>query len=349
MKTNLVTLFSLVKPFGLLAVASYCLVVTKVTAKDDVYSWSEAQSLTTPIQEIYPAVFNEEIYVSGGFVPSHKPVFVGLSPSKQTFIFNAESQQWRQGPQLPQARHHLGLVSNSSYLYGVGGFYGQKGKGWQIKNTVYRLGKTSNKWLAGPELPIPLAESVYVSVGNNIHVIGGKTISPETGKHIEIKMHYILLDNKRWVEAAKPSIARNSATSAVLDNKIYVIGGRKTGVQSGNKQFAEVYDVKKDKWTAIQPFPVALAGMSASPLNGKIIVSGGEAFGPNGNWKKGKAYNQVWSYDPKTDLWSEISAMPSARHGHGSVALNNKVYIMGGAAKVGPQETLATTLILTKD
>jgi len=41
--------------------------------------------------------------------------------------------------------------------------------------------------------------------------------------------------------------------------------------------------------------------------------------------------------------------MPSARHGHGSVTLNNKVYIIGGAAKVGPQETLATTLILAKD
>ncbi|WP_299494364.1 kelch repeat-containing protein [uncultured Shewanella sp.] len=343
MKTNLIKLF------GLLSLASLSVVHTKAQTIDNLYNWSEAPSISTPIQEIYPAIYNEEIYISGGYVPSQKPVFFGLSPTRLTFIFNLGSQQWRKGPQLPEERHHLGLVSNSDYLYGVGGFYGQQGKAWQIQNTVYRLDITSNTWQKGPELPIPLAESVYVSVGNNIHVIGGKTISPETGKHADTKKHYVLVDNTRWVEATEPSIVRSSAASAVLDNKIYVIGGRESGVQSSNKQFAEVYDVKKDKWTAIKPFPVALAGMSASVLNGKIIVSGGEAFGPNGNWREGKASNQVWAFDPATENWSEISTMPSARHGHGSVTLNNKIYIMGGAAKVGPQDTLATTLILAKD
>ncbi|GLR70499.1 Kelch repeat-containing protein [Agaribacter marinus] len=343
MKTNLIKLI------GALSLVSFSVIHTKAQTIDNIYNWSEAPSIKTPIQEIYPAIFNKEIYISGGFVPSNTPIFFGLSPSKLTFIFNTESQQWREGAKLPEERHHLGLVSNSTYLYGIGGFYGQKGKAWQIKNTVYRLDKTANTWLNGPKLPIPLAESVYASVGNNIHVIGGKTLSPETGKHVDTKKHYILLDNKQWVEAAQPSIVRNSAASAVLNNKIYVIGGRQAGVQSGNKQFAEVYDIESDKWTAIQPLPVALAGMSASTLNGKIIVAGGEAFGPNGNWKEGKAYNQVWAFDPETDKWSEILTMPSARHGHGSVTLNNKLYIMGGAAKVGPQETLATTLILVKD
>ncbi|MBV1910251.1 MAG: hypothetical protein KUG78_13190, partial [Kangiellaceae bacterium] len=124
---------------------------------------------------------------------------------------------------------------------------------------------------------------------------------------------------------------------------------RESGKQLGNKQLAEVYDVEEDKWTSIQPFPVALAGMSASVLHGKLIVSGGEAFGPKGNWKTGKAYDHVWSYDPKTDQWREILSMPTARHGHGSVVLNNKLYIIGGASKVGPQITLATSLILTYD
>ncbi|WDE06652.1 hypothetical protein SG34_007025 [Thalassomonas viridans] len=325
---------------------------TDVQAKQSSYSWASEQSLATPIQEIYPSVFDNEIYVTGGFVPAENPVFFGLSPSLETFIFNPKTKLWRPGTQLPQARHHLGLVSNSKYLYGIGGFAGEKGKAWQIKDTVYRMPKNSDKWSPGPKLPVPLAESVYASVNNNIHVIGGKTISEKTGRNVDTNKHFVLVDNKRWVEAAPPSIVRNSAASAVLAGKIYVFGGRTAGAKPDtkpdNKQFAEVYDVSLDKWHPIKPLPVASAGLSAAVLNGKIIVTGGEAFGPNGNWKTGKAYSQAWSYDPATDAWTEISSMPSARHGHGAVSLNNKVYIIGGAAKVGPQETLASTIVLTE-
>ena len=343
------TLCQTAKFFGLFIIYFLGLFIGNAYAKQDIYSWSEVQSLAIPTQEIYPSVFNDEIYVTGGFVPSAEPIFFGLSPTKKMFIFNPKTKVWRQGAQLPEARHHLGLVSNSKYLYGIGGFDGEKGKAWQIKDSVYRLDKDGNTWLQGPKLPVPLAESVYVSVGNNIHVIGGKTISLETGRNVDINQHFILVDNEHWVRAKPASVFRNSAASAVLDNKIYVVGGRVGGAKSANKKFAEVYDVLLDKWSQIKPLPVALAGLSASVLNNKIIVTGGEEFGPNGNWKTGKAYAQAWSYDPVTNEWAEILAMPSARHGHGAVALNNKVYIIGGAAKVGPQETLSSTIVLTEN
>jgi len=334
---------------GLLTLCASGLCATKAHAKQSVYNWSAQQALTTATQEIYPSVFNNEIYVAGGFIPGKNPIFFGLSPSSETFIFNPEKNIWRQGTPFPKTRHHLGLVSNAKYLYGIGGFMGEKGKAWQIQDTVYRLEKNSQTWLPAPKLPVPLAESVYASVNNNIHVIGGKTISEETGRNVDTNKHYVLIDNKRWVEAAPPTVVRNSAASAVLAGKIYVFGGRAAGANAGNKSFAEVYDVSHDKWTPIKPLPVAVAGLSAAVLGEKIIVTGGEAFGPNGNWKTGKAYNQAWSYDPATDLWTEIAAMPSARHGHGAVSLNDKVYVIGGAAKVGPQETLASTIVLTKN
>ena len=154
------------------------------------------------------------------------------------------------------------------------------------------------------------------------------------------------MDNEHWEKAAPPTISRNSAACAVLDNKIFVVGGRAYGENPINKSLSEVYDSKSDRWDRIKPLPIAVAGLAAVALDGKIVVFGGEAFGSNGDWKTGKAFNNVWSYDPAIDEWQEELPMPQPRHGHGAVSLNDKMYIIGGGSKVGPQGTLPSLLTL---
>jgi N-acetylneuraminic acid mutarotase len=312
------------------------------------YDWSIGPELEMPIQEIYPTVFGGEIFVGGGFVPDVNAIFYGLSPTTKIFIYNPITQNWRTGSTLPEARHHLGMVSNSKYLYGIGGFYGAKGNAWQIKETVFRLTTKNSEWVAGPSLPIPMAESTYASIRENIHVVGGKTLDLNSNKNVDVANHFMLVDNEKWETAAPSSVSRNSAASAVLNEKLFVIGGRKSGKLSKNLGHAEVYNENTDKWESIAPLPVSLAGIAATVLNGKIVVTGGEAFGPNGNWKTGRASQQVWCYDPIRDSWKREGDMPEARHGHGSVTIDDAMYIIGGGSKVGPQGTVASLLVLKK-
>ena len=322
--------------------------VVTVQAKSIEYKWSTGHAMPTAMQEIYPAVFNGKIYVGGGFIAGGEGTFFGLSPSRRVFIFNPDHSAWNETAKLPEARHHLGLVSNTQYLYGIGGFSGKKGKVWQIQDSVYRLAEKEDRWLSGPELPLPLASSVYASVNNNIHIIGGKTRNDIIGKNVDTDKHYILKENEQWVEMASATIKRNSAASAVIGDRIYVIGGRTSGPNFKNLSFAEFYDVERNSWTQISPLPVVLAGLSATALNGKVFVFGGEAFSETGKWQSGKAYNQVWVYSPDKNAWDKVSDMPTPRHGHGSITLDGKVYVIGGAEKVGPQQTLASTIILTE-
>jgi len=308
--------------------------------------WSLGPNLETPIQEIYPTVFRGEIYVSGGFVPSNNAIFFGLAPTNRVFIYSPQNRSWRRGAELPEVRHHLGMVSNSQYIYGIGGFYGDTGNAWQAKDTVYRATSGNQPWQPGPSLPFPMAESVYAPHKENIHVIGGKTLDKTKKQNIDTDNHFVLVNNENWEKAAPATVVRNSAASAVLDGKVYVVGGRQSGRLARNLQYAEVYDEKNDRWQSIRPLPKALAGITAVSLNGKIVVTGGEAFGPNGNWRTGKALDNIWSYDPATDLWTEKARMPQPRHGHGAVIIDNKIYLVGGASKVGPQKTLSSLLII---
>ena len=55
----------------------------------------------------------------------------------------------------------------------------------------------------------------------------------------------------KWTEKAPmPTTAREHLTSAVVDGKLYVIGGRSNGM-SYNVDANEVYDPKTDKWTIL--------------------------------------------------------------------------------------------------
>ncbi|QFT56705.1 kelch repeat-containing protein [Microbulbifer sp. THAF38] len=310
--------------------------------------FTDLPSLEIPIQEIYPSVFAGEIYISGGFIPSSTPTFYGLAPTDSTHIFSPKTHTWRSGPALPKATHHLGMAANSKYLYGIGGFHGQKSNAWQAKSTVYKLSKNDNAWTSAPSLPIPIAEGIYSNSSKGIHVIGGKTPNSHQ-RNIDSNNHYILTNNTDWEAAAPATINRNSASGTTMGNRIYVIGGRQAGnttKRARNLTYGEVYDPSLNKWEKIRPLPQALAGLSAAPLNGKIIVTGGEAFGPNGYWKTGTAFNAVWVYNPISDQWNKESDLPTARHGHGAVTIEDTIYIMGGAAKVGPQETLASFIKL---
>ena len=84
--------------------------------------------------------------------------------------------------------------------------------------------------------------------------------------------------------------------------------------------------------------PAARSFFSASTISNKIYYFGGniDAFGKN----------DLYSYDPSgSGAWANLSTPtsgtpPTARFGHTSVAIDNKLYIFAGAADPGEQNSL---------
>ena len=311
-------------------------------------SWQAAPNLPIAMQEIYPAVFLDRIFVGGGFTPSESGGFYGLGPTNRIYLLNPAENAWQRGPDIPSPRHHLGMVSNIHYVYAIGGFTGSKKDIWQPQKTVYRLDGRKKRWSSAASLPIPLAESSYANVGKNIHVIGGKTRTRGSTENDDTNAHYVLVNNAYWRKAPVAPTARSSAASAVVDDKIYIIGGRTGGDDSQNLNIVEMYDTQSKTWQSLSPLPISAAGLAASVIDGKIIVSGGEALSNKSNWQAGEVFDSVFQYDPSTDEWQMLSALPAPRHGHGTVSLNDMIYIIGGAAKVGPQETLTSVVSTSK-
>ena len=93
-------------------------------------------------------------------------------------------------------------------------------------------------------------------------------------------------------------------TSAVVDDKIYCIGGTTFDGSASNS--IEVYDPKTDTWEIKTPMPTSRHSLTSAVVDGKIYCIGG--YG-------GSNRNIVEVYNPKTDSWETKSPMKMSRKG----------------------------------
>ncbi len=116
-------------------------------------------------------------------------------------------------------------------------------------------------------------------------------------------------------------------TTAVLDNKIHLIGGVHGSDWTDPANFHQVYDPATDTWSQWAPVPDPCGGLGwpmSTAYGGKIYLFGGGS-GPG---LEGSA--RVWVYDPATDAWTRASDMPVERINGAAVTAGDYIYIFGG-------------------
>ncbi len=121
--------------------------------------------------------------------------------------------------------------------------------------------------------------------------------------------------------------ARAGAASAVVDDAIFVIGGRTaTGgpCSGGELSVVERYDIVTDTWSTVAPLPGLRSDLAAVSHGGKIFVFGGcDTSGVTG---------EVDKYDPETDTWTTgLAAMPTPRASLVAGKVGDTVFAIGGS------------------
>lgn len=327
-------------------------------ADQSVGVWTERAPMPFPIQEIYPSRFWRAQPGGNSLKPNLKGVLVnaGGLTNADGFAFNVTdlvtvydpiSNEWGWGPTLPEPRHHIALVFHNGFLYAINGYRRDARGGWQMQASLWRIDDLSAEgWTSLTPPPAPQAESVAASIGGRIHLVGGRSPAGSQnlhwGDHIDTDLHWAYdAGAGRWESRAPLPTPRNSAAGAVVDGLLFVIGGRT--VSDGNTPVCEVYEPVSDRWQAAAPIPAPTretaphgqSGLAAAVWNGKIYVFGGEWSAPTTSG----VYADAWEYNPRTDKWRAIAAMPRPRHGLGAVALADGIYVCGGAAGPGDKGT----------
>jgi N-acetylneuraminic acid mutarotase len=298
-------------------------------------TWTSQPPLPFAVQEIYPAGHKGRIHIAGGLLGEGGRV-VGVSDRHIAYDRGASVTL----ASLPALRHHPHAVDHNGRLYLLGGFGTNPGAvNWIMSTDTLRYDDAANSWSALTPSPEPHAEVVATSLGDNIHVVGGRrpkgAANLAYGDHEDVTRHLVYDPGaNRWSKAAPALSARNSAAGAVINGLWHVAGGR--SVSSGPSDAHEVYDPKEDRWRNAAPMPKGsgAGGNAAGQILGQFYVFGGEYF-DNG----GRVHPEVWRYDPKSDTWASAPPMPTPRHGLGAVTLGDEIWLVGGAKRPSGNDT----------
>jgi hypothetical protein len=295
--------------------------------------WEGRPPLPFAVQEIYPAVLDGQIHVAGGFLLGGGAGGRGLGPTARHVAYNPATGSAAELGALPQPRHHPHLVAHGGRLYALGGFGAEPGAVWRMSDETLVYEPAAGSWTALAAAPGPHGEVVAASLGERIHLVGGRAPRGEAngqyGDHGDVDRHWVFDPAAGvWETAAPARTARNSAAGAVIDGRLFVVGGRRVG--EGNVTPTEVYDPAEDRWRAAAPMPQGQGGLAAAVLDGALYAFGGEQLG-----EPRVVYPEVWRYDPAADAWSAAPALPTPRHGLGAVTVGEAIYVVGGAREVG--------------
>jgi N-acetylneuraminic acid mutarotase len=124
-----------------------------------------------------------------------------------------------------------------------------------------------------------------------------------------------------WATKAPMPAARLGAGAAVINGKLYVVGG-----EQNPQKFAtlQVYDPATDTWATKASMPTPRSGPGVVAIDGQLYVAGGCLGGC------APATGVLEVYDPATDTWTTKAPLPTARGGAGVAVVNGLFYVMGG-------------------
>jgi hypothetical protein len=136
-------------------------------------------------------------------------------------------------------------------------------------------------------------------------------------------------DSPGWALLAPMPEARGETTTAVLDDRLYVVGGL-SGLVARASDAVSVYDPLTNAWTDGPALPEPRHHAGASALDGAVWLAGGA---PSvGQWS---AETNLWRLDAGASEWADATPMPEGRYGHRLVALDGRLWVVGGVGGSG--------------
>src|SRR4051812_13361902 len=155
-------------------------------AARDGYAWSKVdQRPALERSEVAGAAVGDDIYVIGGFTPSHRTTSV---------VERYHGGKWTRVRPLPAPLNHAAAVGYQGHVYVVGGFAGRTGLTEPVK-TLYRYDPHEDRWAQLPDMPTARAALAVGALRGRLYAVGGAA----RGKQIATLEMYDI-SRRRWSE-----------------------------------------------------------------------------------------------------------------------------------------------------
>jgi N-acetylneuraminic acid mutarotase len=176
-----------------------------------------------------------------------------------------------------------------------------------------------SKWVEGAPMRVARSEHPAVVLEGKIAVLGGlvETGVGQTGVSASVEAYDPATDT--WSDLPDLPAARHHAMAAVVDDRLFFIGGYD---ETGFNPTADVWELSGDTWVVRASLPEPVGAGAAVVLDDLIYVVGGVPA------------SGLLAYDPTADAWTGLEA-PSERREHlAAVAVDGEIWAIGGRWEV---------------
>jgi N-acetylneuraminic acid mutarotase len=226
----------------------------------------------------------------------------------------------------PSAAEGMTVGGIGQVIVGAYGFSPSPAPAYTNQTRVYNI--NANSWSTGAAAPAPAragAASGETTQGGFLYVIGGEN---STGVLSDLQRYDPVLD--AWTTLSPMTTVRAGAAAAVIDDAIFVIGGRQSigGPCSGGPYLTTVekYDVDTNTWSTVAPLLNGRSDLAAVAHGGKIFVFGG----CTGAVSAPSFSGEVDMYDPQTNTWTTLQSMTTPRASLVAGHSGDQVFAIGG-------------------
>jgi len=221
-------------------------------------------------------------------------------------------------PLATPRRQHAAVVLDGK-IWVLGGF----GKNGQLAS-VEIYDPATNKWSAGPAMPKAFGVLSAVTIGTRIFVL---TTSNEILRY----------DGTTWTTIQKAPAGYTTipfADWAYFSDPTFgdIVVGASFALPTTPQIGVLAYQPSGNQWL----FGVPQTGVSrylrltVETVGNSMFVIGGFGPTPDGLFNNSGALDDVLTYNLLTDTWGAARTLKRARDNHASIALNGKIYVVGG-------------------
>ena len=210
--------------------------------------------------------------------------------------------------------------------------------------TAQEIKAIYNARSAGKIKPAPLgawttkAPRPVVSSSPSVWAINGLiyTVSGYTGTQGSDLAIYDPVGDSWTTGASRPSVGCCRAYG-VIDGALYEAGGVNCCV-TVNSVFS--YDPATNTWATKATMPTKRQSPASGVIAGKFYVAGGVKLPDSGFIFD--VLDNLEAYDPVSNSWTTLAAMPTARSSAGAGVVNGILYVIGGAIDSSTAVPVAT-------
>ena len=272
-------------------------------------AWERHTPLPEPRTEVSAAAAGGEIVVAGGFVAAG-------GNSARVDAYSVKDDRWRRLPDLPVSVDHAAAASANGRVYVVGGYGGDR----LPLRTVFVLERGA--WRALARLPDARAAAAAAIAGGKLYVVGGID-----GRRSLARVAFALtlgsqtLDEDPWPERAGAPRRRRLGWARLRDRRPR---GRDRHEQDATSR-------------STTPPPSAGAGShrcrerAAARARRRSAGASSRSAARSRPARSEASTPTTW----RTRRWSRLPDLPTPRHGLGVVAVNDRIWVVGGGPEPG--------------